>query len=78
MVYKRRHSEQAIMTVRMRKIFGTVALLVMITVYSLMVIGLVATAFPQLGTGMQLLFYAIAGLAWVPPAGYIINWMHKD
>jgi Protein of unknown function (DUF2842) len=56
---------------------GTLALLVMITVYSLLVIGLVATAFPQLGTGMQLLFYAIAGLAWVPPAGYIINWMHK-
>jgi Protein of unknown function (DUF2842) len=65
------------MTVRMRKIFGTVALLAMITVYSLLVIGLVATAFPQLGTGLQLVFYAIAGLAWVPPAGYIINWMHK-
>jgi hypothetical protein len=65
------------MSIRLRKILGTVALLVMITVYSLLVIGLVATAFPQLGTGMQLLFYAIAGLAWVPPAGYIINWMHK-
>jgi hypothetical protein len=65
------------MTMRTRKIVGTVALLVVITVYSLLVIGLVATAFPQLGTGMQLVFYAVAGLAWVPPAGLIINWMHK-
>jgi hypothetical protein len=65
------------MSVRARKIIGTVALLVMIAVYSLVVMGLVATAFPQLGTGMQLVFYAIAGLAWVPPAGKIINWMHK-
>jgi hypothetical protein len=65
------------MTIRTRKAIGTVALLVMITVYSLLVIGLVATAFPQLGTGLQLAFYAVAGLAWVPPAGLIINWMHK-
>lgn len=65
------------MTIRTRKLIGTVSLLVVITVYSLVVIGLVATAFPQLGTGMQLVFYAIAGLAWVPPAGLIINWMHK-
>jgi hypothetical protein len=34
------------MTIRTRKAIGTVALLVMITVYSLLVIGLVATAFP--------------------------------
>jgi hypothetical protein len=65
------------MPIRVRKIVGTLALLAMIAVYSLLVMGLVATAFPQLGTGMQLVFYAIAGLAWVPPAGKIINWMHK-
>ncbi len=64
------------MSQRTRKLFGTVALLVLITVYALLVMVLSAMILPQLHKWMHVFFYAVAGLAWVPLAGMIIAWMH--
>jgi hypothetical protein len=64
------------MTQRMRKLVGTVALLVLITVYALVVMMLVTTVFPNMAKWLQPFFYAVAGVAWVPLAGLIVGWMH--
>jgi Protein of unknown function (DUF2842) len=64
------------MTQRTRKLFGTLALLVLIIVYSLIAMALGAGILPQVGVVWRTIFYAVAGLAWVPPAMLIVNWMH--
>lgn len=64
------------MTPRIKKLVGTVLLLVVLAIYSL----LVAVASSAVLTGdnkiAEMLFYAIAGIAWVLPAGYLIRWMY--
>ena len=64
------------MTPRIKKLVGTVLLLVVLAIYSL----LVAVAASAVLTGnnkiVELFFYAIAGVAWVLPAGYLIRWMY--
>jgi hypothetical protein len=65
------------MTMRTRKLIGTILLLVLVTVYCLLVMVLAVTVVPQIGKTWEAVFYAIAGLAWVPPAGLLISWMHK-
>ena len=64
------------MTQRTRKLLGTFALLILIIVYSLIAMALGASILPQVGLGWKTLFYAVAGLAWVPPAMVIVSWMH--
>lgn len=61
---------------RTRKLFGTVALLVLVAVYAVLMTGLAAAVLPNAGQVTQLVYYAIAGLAWVPPAALIVSWMH--
>ena len=64
---------------RLRKLAGAVMLLVLITVYVLLVTALSGTVLPLAGNGIwQFLFYALAGLAWVPPAALIVSWMHRS
>lgn len=64
------------MSPRIRKLIGTVLLLVVLAIYSLLV-GVAASA---VLTGsnkfVEMIFYAIAGLAWVVPAGFLIRWMY--
>jgi hypothetical protein len=64
------------MSSRIRKLVGTVLLLIVLAVYSL----LVAVAASAVLTGsnkiVEMIFYAVAGLAWVLPAGYLIRWMY--
>jgi hypothetical protein len=62
---------------RTRKLVGTIVLLVFITVYALL--AMVAAMILQVNASktVELLYYVIAGLAWVVPAGLIIRWMQQ-
>jgi len=65
------------MSVRSRKLIGTLVLLVFLAVYALVVASIGAgriTAAPPL---TQLAFFFVAGLAWVVPAGLLIRWMQR-
>ena len=35
-----------------------------------------AAVLPDGGKIVELIFYAVAGIAWVLPAGYLIKWMY--
>ncbi len=65
------------MTIRTRKFFGTIALLVLVVVWSLT--GMAVAQMPWLaGSGIaQAIFYVVAGLGWVLPAMPIVSWMSK-
>lgn len=67
-----------LMTQRTRKLIGTILLIVMITIYSLLALG-VAGILEVRGVNafVEFLYYVIAGLAWVLPAAVIIKWMSK-
>lgn len=65
------------MSQRARKFFGTIALIVFVAVYALVVMALAGSRLPAIGGLVALAFYAGAGLLWVPPAALIIGWMQR-
>jgi hypothetical protein len=65
------------MPMRLKKLIGLVLLLLLILIYSLLVLRLAIDVLPGAGGFVEFLFYAIAGLAWVLPAGFLIKWMNR-
>ncbi len=65
------------MTIRTRKLIGTVVLLVFLAVYALLAM-LVAVVLQVSGNkAVELLFYVVGGMAWVVPAAWLVRWMQK-
>ena len=65
------------MRIRTRKLIGTIGLLLLVAVWSLL-----AMAFAQFMLSSQnglvaALFYVIAGLGWVLPAMPLVSWMQR-
>jgi hypothetical protein len=67
----------SVMPIRTRKFFGTIALLVLVVVWSLM--GMTVAQMPWLANSglLQAVFYVVAGIGWVLPAMPIISWMAR-
>lgn len=64
------------MTIRMRKLVGTIALLVLITVYALLALAVaIVLQVRQANHLVEVIYYVVAGLLWVLPAGLIVKWM---
>ena len=66
-----------VMTIRTRKFIGTIALLLLVVVWSLM--GMTVAQTPWLANSglLQAMFYVVAGIGWVLPAMPIISWMAR-
>ena len=65
------------MTIRTRKLIGTVALLVFLAAYAFLVM-LVAVVLETRSSKIgELAFYIVGGLAWVVPAAWLVRWMQK-
>ena len=65
------------MSIRMRKLIGTVALLALVMVWALVAM---AVAQPVLASANRLvagIYYVVAGLGWVLPAMPLIKWMSR-
>jgi hypothetical protein len=67
----------SVMLIRTRKLLGTIALLVLVVVWSLT--GMAVAQMPWLAASglAQAMFYVIAGLGWVLPAMPIVSWMSR-
>lgn len=70
-------NEDRAMTIRTRKFIGAFALLIFVIVYMLAAMVLAQILFIDAASWVQLILYAILGLAWVFPAMGIICWMEK-
>ena len=67
------------MTIRTRKLVGAVGLLILVAVYALAAMAVAAVLqVNQASKLAELIYYAVAGLLWVLPAGAIISWMARD
>jgi hypothetical protein len=66
-----------VMTIRTRKFIGTIALLVLVVVWSLMGMTIAQTPWLANSRLLQAIFYVVAGIGWVLPAMPIISWMAR-
>ena len=65
------------MTIRTRKFFGAIALLLLALIWSLL--GMAVAQLPVLANSgwLQAIFYVVAGMGWVLPAMPIVSWMSR-
>lgn len=61
----------------LRRLAGMLLLLAFLLAYIVAAMLVAAAVLPGAGGLSQFLYYAVAGLAWVPVAGWIISWMHR-
>lgn len=65
------------MTMRTRKLVGTLLLLAFLIVYALAAM-MVAIVLQVNGSKLaEVVYYVVAGLLWVLPAGWLIKWMQR-
>ena len=67
----------SVMTIRTRKFVGTIALLMLVVVWSLLGMTLAQTPWLAASRLYQAIFYVVAGIGWVLPAMPIISWMSR-
>lgn len=65
------------MSVRTRKFIGTIVLLVFLAIYAMVAMALGASQIVIESKYAQGIYFLIAGLLWVLPAGLLIRWMQK-
>jgi hypothetical protein len=67
----------SVMPIRTRKFIGTIALLVLVVVWSLLGMTIAQTPWLAASGLYQAIFYVVAGIGWVLPAMPIISWMAR-
>jgi hypothetical protein len=65
------------MSIRTRKLIGTVALLVLVSVWGLLAMALAQSVLTDINGFVAAIYYVVAGLGWVLPAMPLISWMAK-
>jgi len=65
------------MPIRLRKLIGTVALLLLVTVWALLTMALAQSVLTDINGLVAAIFYIVAGLGWVLPAMPLVSWMLK-
>jgi hypothetical protein len=63
------------MKIRQRKLLGTVFMLMLVIVWSLVAMALAQAPWIAASKLIQFAYYVIAGLGWVLPAMPLISWM---
>lgn len=62
---------------RVRKLIGTVLLLVLVVVWAIGAMALAQGRVTDLPAGWQTVSYVLLGILWVIPAAVLIRWMEK-
>ena len=65
------------MSIRTRKLIGTVALLLLVTVWGLLAMALAQSVLTDINGFVAAIYYVVAGLGWVLPAMPIVSWMAR-
>ena len=65
------------MSRRIRKLIGTIVILLFVIVYALVVMALAQPILKDAGAWTQLAFYVVAGMAWILPIMPLIVWMER-
>jgi Protein of unknown function (DUF2842) len=62
----------------LRKLIGTVILVISVPIYALIAMVVAVAILPGVNFWLQLIYYLVAGLLWVPPAGLLVAWMARQ
>jgi hypothetical protein len=65
------------MSIRIRKLVGTVALLALVIIWGLLAMALAQSVLTNINGWVATIYYVVAGLGWVLPAMPLISWMAK-
>jgi hypothetical protein len=65
------------MTIRRRKLIGTVALLALVICWALLAMALAQAPIIAANPVLAFFYYVVAGLGWVLPAMPLISWMSR-
>ena len=65
------------MSMRTRKLIGAFALLVLVTVWSLVAMALAQSVLTDINGLVAVIYYVVAGLGWVLPAMLLVKWMAR-
>jgi hypothetical protein len=65
------------MNIRTRKLIGTIALLVLVSVWGLLAMALAQSVLTNINGLVATIYYIVAGLGWVLPAMPLISWMSR-
>jgi len=63
------------MPIRLKKLIGTVLLVALVIIYSLLATAVAVARLSDSGPVVHLLFFLVSGLLWVLPAMLLIKWM---
>lgn len=66
-----------IMSMRSRKLIGTIALLLLVTFWALLAMALAQSVLTSINGLVATLYYVVAGLGWVLPAMPLVRWMSR-
>jgi Protein of unknown function (DUF2842) len=73
----RLNPREATIRPRIRKLIGTIALLALVIVWSLLAMALAQIVLVRANGLLDFAYYVIAGLGWVVPAMPLISWMSR-
>ena len=62
---------------RTRKLVGTMVLIPFLIAYALIAMSIGAVRVVGSSTPVQVLYFLVAGLLWVIPAGVLVRWMQR-
>ena len=65
------------MTMRTRKLIGALALLALVSVWSLAAMALAQSVLTDINGFVAVVYYVVAGLGWVLPAMLLVKWMAR-
>jgi Protein of unknown function (DUF2842) len=65
------------MHIRTRKLIGTVALLVLVSVWGLIAMALAQSVLTDINGFVAAIYYIVAGMGWVLPAMPLVKWMAR-
>ena len=61
-----------------KKLIGTIVILIWVPIYALLAMRIAVSVLPGANPVVELLYYAIAGTAWIIPIGFLIPWMSRE
>jgi hypothetical protein len=65
------------MPIRLRKLIGAVALILLVTSWALLAMALAQFPVVKANGVIEVVYYVVAGLAWVLPAMPLVRWMSR-
>jgi len=66
------------LTPHAKKLIVTIVILLWVPVYALLAMRIGVSILPTAGPFGELLYYAVAGTAWILPIGLMLPWMNRE